>query len=110
MIISGDIRRLQAIQRPIQPKGSRNRPGASDSRTRAAGEVVRALVGRGVYSGSREDLTPIRLDAWGLLPLSDVIVRLLYNLALANRLSAHTVADYSLTPKAVATICSIEDR
>ena len=79
-------------------------------RRRIAGEVVRAVVGRGVYSGSREDLTPIRSDPWSLLPLSVVIVGLLVNPATANCLSAHTVADYSLSPKAVETISSLEER
>src|SRR5262245_56912664 len=83
---------------------------ANASRTRIAGEVVRAVVARGVYSGSREDLTPIRSDPLSLFPLSVVIVGLLCNPSIANRLSAHTVADYSLSPKAVETICSLEDR
>jgi hypothetical protein len=83
---------------------------ANAPRSRIAGEVVKALVGRGVYAGGREDLTPIRSDPLSLVPLSAVIVGILCNPAIANRLSAHTVADYSLTPKAVQTICSLEDR
>jgi hypothetical protein len=83
---------------------------ANASRSRIAGEVVRAVVGRGVYSESREDLTPLRSDPWSLLPLAVVIVGLLFNPSIANRLSAHTVADYSLTPTAVQTISSLEDR
>jgi hypothetical protein len=83
---------------------------ADASRTRVAGEVVRAAAGRGVYSGSKEDLTPIRSDPPSLLPLAVVIVGLLFNPAVARRLSGSTVADYSLTPKAVETICSLADR
>jgi hypothetical protein len=83
---------------------------ANASRSRIAGEVVRAVAGRGVYSGSREDLTPLRSDPPSLLPLAVVIVGLLFNPAIANRLSAHTVADYSLTPKAVETISNLEER
>jgi hypothetical protein len=83
---------------------------ANVSRSRIAGEVVRAVVARGVYSGSREDLTPIRSDPLSLFPLSVVIVGLLCNPSIANRLSAHTVADYSLSPKAVETISSLEER
>jgi hypothetical protein len=79
------------------------------SRTRIAGEVVRAAVGRGVYSGSQEDLTPIRSDPWSLVPLAVVLVQLLVNPAAAQRLSGSTVTDYSLTPKAVETISSLED-
>jgi predicted ATP-grasp superfamily ATP-dependent carboligase len=83
---------------------------ANASRSRIAAEVVRAVAGRGVYSGSREDLTPLRSDPPSLLPLAVVIVGVLCNPAIANRLSAHTVADYSLTPKAVQTICSLDER
>jgi len=83
---------------------------ANASRTGIAREVVQAVVGRGVYSESREDLTPILLDLFSLVPLSVVIVGLLVNPAIAQRLSAHTVADYSLTPQAVQTIYSLEDR
>jgi predicted ATP-grasp superfamily ATP-dependent carboligase len=78
------------------------------SRTRIACEVERAVVGRGVYSGSREDLTPIRLDPFSLVPLTVVLVRLLFDPSVAQRLSGHTVVDYSLSPKAVETIRSLE--
>jgi hypothetical protein len=78
-------------------------------RTRIAGEVVQAVMGRGVYSGSKEDLTPIRLDPFSLVPLIVVLAQLLFDPSFAHRLSGQTVADYSLTPKAVETICAIED-
>jgi predicted ATP-grasp superfamily ATP-dependent carboligase len=83
---------------------------ANTSRTHIAGEVVQAVRGRRVYSGSREDLTPILSDPFSLFPLSFVIVGLLFNPSIANRLAGQTVADYSLTPKAVQTIWSLEDR
>jgi len=83
---------------------------ANASRTRIAGEIAQAVAGRGVYSGSREDLTPILSDPLSLLPLSVVIMGLLFNPSIANRLSAHAIADYSLTPQAVRTICRLEDR
>jgi hypothetical protein len=83
---------------------------ASSSRTRIAREVLRALSGRGVYAGSREDLTPIGSDPWSLVPLSVVTVGLLCNPAVGNRLSAHTVADYSLSAEAVRIIASLKDR
>jgi len=83
---------------------------ANASRTRIAGEVVQAVAERGVYSGSREDLTPILSDPLSLLPLSAVVLGLLFYPSIANFLSAHTIADYSLTPQAVQTICGLEDR
>jgi predicted ATP-grasp superfamily ATP-dependent carboligase len=81
---------------------------ASASRTRIASEVMQAVAGRGVYLRSSEDLTPILSDPLSLFPLSVVVVGLLFNPSIANHLSAHTVANYSLTPKAVQAICSLE--
>jgi len=79
-------------------------------RTRIAGEVMRAVLGRGVYSGSKEDLTPIRLDPFSIVPLTVVLVQLLFDPSVAQHLSGHTVADYSLTSEAVETIRKLEDR
>jgi predicted ATP-grasp superfamily ATP-dependent carboligase len=84
--------------------------GASASRTRLMREVLRAILGRGVYAESREDLTPIRVDPFSSLPFLSVFVSLLFNPSNANRFSANAVADYSLTPKAVDRICGIENR
>jgi hypothetical protein len=83
---------------------------ANASRTRIVREVVQSVVGRGVYSGSREDLTPVQLDPCSLVPLAIAIVSLLFNSSNANRLSARTVANYSLTPKAAEEICELEER
>jgi predicted ATP-grasp superfamily ATP-dependent carboligase len=79
------------------------------SRLRIAQEVVRAALGRGSYLGSHEDLTPIRLDPLSVLPLSVGIFGLLLKPSLAKYLSARTVANYSLTPKAVQTIGGLRD-
>jgi len=79
-------------------------------RTRIAGEVMRAVLGRGVYSGSKEDLTPIRLDPFSIVPLTVVLVQLLFDPSVAQHLSGQTVADYSLTSEAVETIPKLEDR
>ena len=77
------------------------------SRTRIAREVAVALFRRGVYSGSKEDLTPVVLDPLSLLPLAVVLVQLLFAPSIAKRLSARTIADYSLTPEAVRQIRSL---
>jgi predicted ATP-grasp superfamily ATP-dependent carboligase len=79
---------------------------AKASRSRIAGEVIQAAMGRGVYLSSQEDLTPILLDPVSILPLSVVVGGLVFSPSIANRLSAQTVADYSLTPKAVQVISS----
>jgi len=77
-------------------------------RRRIADEVIQAILGRGVYLGSKEDLTPIRLDPFSFVPLTVVLVQLLFNPSVAQLLSGHTVADYCLTPKAVETIRRLE--
>jgi hypothetical protein len=77
------------------------------SRTRIAREVVKALFRQGVYSGSKEDLTPVVLDPLSLLPLAFVLLQLLFSPTIAQRLSARTIADYSLTPEAVREICKL---
>jgi len=79
------------------------------SRTRIMREVVQAFLRRGVYAGSREDLTPIWLDPFSLVPLSVGTVALLWKPSNAEGLSARTVADYSLTPTAADEICRLED-
>jgi predicted ATP-grasp superfamily ATP-dependent carboligase len=79
------------------------------SRTHVAREVVAALFRRGVYSGSKEDLTPCTLDPLSPIPLAVVLVRLLFNPSSAHRLSARTVADYSMTPEAVREVYNLED-
>ena len=80
------------------------------SRTRIAQEVLQAIFKRGVYSGGKEDLTPLMLDPFSQIPLFVVLVKVLFNPTTAQRLSAQTVADYSLTRKAVEAIFRLEDR
>jgi len=77
------------------------------SRTRIVREVLEALFRRGVYSGSKEDLTPVVLDPLSLLPLAFVLLQLLFSPSIAQRLTARTIANYSLTPEAVREICSL---
>jgi hypothetical protein len=83
---------------------------ANAPRIRMIREVLQAILRRGVYSGSQEDLTPIRLDLFSLVPMSIGSACLLWNSRNAGRLSAHTVADYSLTPKAANEISDLEDK
>jgi len=82
---------------------------ATGSRTQVAAELLQALTGHGVYEDSAEDLTPCRLDLPSIVPLSVVMMRLLVRPGLARRLSSQAVADYSLTPRAVRTICDLVD-
>jgi predicted ATP-grasp superfamily ATP-dependent carboligase len=83
---------------------------ADHTRTRLAHEVMQSIARQGEYAESYEDLTPLRLDIFSIVPLAVVIVGLLLDPGIAKRLSSQTVVDYSLTPKAVQTICKLEDR
>lgn len=51
-------------------------------------ELVRAIRGRGLYAGSREELLPVRIDFKSLFPLAYVIARLLVNPRSATALSS----------------------
>jgi predicted ATP-grasp superfamily ATP-dependent carboligase len=79
------------------------------SRTCIAREFVTALFRRGVYSSSREDLTPIVVDPLSVLPMAAVLVQLLFSPSVAQHLSARTIADNSLTPEAVMQISGLGD-
>jgi hypothetical protein len=71
-------------------------------------EVLRTLLedirGRGLFAGSREDLTPARMDPPSLIPLGVVIGLLLLDPRTAHHLATGAVNAYSLNAAAVETI------
>lgn len=64
-------------------------------------DLAQLATGSGRYRGAREELVPIRSDPWVAVPLAVVTGRLLWDPANAARVSASTVAAYSLTPESV---------
>jgi glutathione synthase/RimK-type ligase-like ATP-grasp enzyme len=65
------------------------------------GEIMQLATGSGRYRGAREELVPLWTDPWCVVPLAVVASRLLWQPKAAARLSASTVAAYSLTADAV---------
>jgi len=73
-------------------------------RREVIGELVRAIRGRGIFAGSREELLPVRIDFKSLFPLAYVIARLLRNPKSATELSGGSISSYSLSPGAARRI------
>lgn len=70
-------------------------------------ELVRAVLGRGLYAGSREELLPIRIDFKSLFPLMYTLARLLCNPGSAKTLSGGAIDSYSLSPAAARQIADL---
>src|SRR5262249_43275932 len=70
-------------------------------------ELIRVIRGKGVYSQSREELTPVLIDPPSLLPLAAVAGQLLVNPRWAVHLGNRAVADYALTPEAINMISQL---
>lgn len=67
-------------------------------------ELMRAIAGRGLYTKSREELLPVRIDFKCLFPLAYVLTQLLLNPRSATALSAGSITSYSLSPGAARQI------
>jgi hypothetical protein len=72
-----------------------------------AAEILRAMAGRGVYGGSREELLPVQTDFKCLFPLVYVLLRLLVRPGSTAALSAGSIASYSLSPTAARQIADL---
>ena len=66
--------------------------------------LAQAAAGRGVYSDSREDLTPVGRDWLALIPSLFVLIRLLIDPRKASTISKKTVNNYSLSFKTIETM------
>jgi len=84
---------------------------AGGARPRAA--IVRTLgdlaLGRSAFRGSRESLTPIRVDPPSALPLAFVALRLLLSPRSWEMLAARQVGSYALTAAAARRIAQMAD-
>jgi len=72
--------------------------------------IVEDLRGRGIFAGSREDLTPVRMDPPSLIPLSVVTGQLLLRPRAAHHIATGTVSAYSLSASAVETIMAFDGK
>jgi predicted ATP-grasp superfamily ATP-dependent carboligase len=69
--------------------------------------LAQALLGRGEFRDSREELTPVCLDPLGVIPLAAVAARLLVNPRSAAAISARTVKSYALSLEAASAIADL---
>ena len=82
--------------------------GQGGSRRDVVRHITQAILHRGLYADSREDVTPLRNDPASVLPLAIVIGHLLRDPRAAKRLGAGAIAAYSLTADAVETILALK--
>ncbi|MDR3632782.1 MAG: hypothetical protein P4L84_03045 [Isosphaeraceae bacterium] len=66
--------------------------------------LARALLGRGEFANSDEELTPVGMDRLSILPLVTVAARLLLRPGAAVTMTSETVRSYSLSPEAARVI------
>ena len=66
--------------------------------------VARALLGRAPRKPAREVLTPVLEDPPSLVPFVVALAPVLARPAAVRRMAARTVADYSITPEAIAEV------
>lgn len=71
--------------------------------------LAQAAGRRGIYRGSREDLTPVRADPASILPLGLVVGWLLLRPTAAREIAAGAVGAYSLSAEAVRAIHAMAD-
>ena len=92
--------------------GRRRGRRASGARAAGAGRAgrgvgragARARAGRARRAGAREVLTPVLEDPPSLVPFVVALAPVLARPAAVRRMAARTVADYSITPEAVARV------
>jgi len=82
--------------------------GRGASRGALLAGILDAIARRGLYAGSREQLTPVLRDPPSLLPLSFVLSRLLISPRRALDIAARSVAAYSLGPGAVERVAAVD--
>jgi hypothetical protein len=67
-------------------------------------QLRRSEVLRGLFEGSAEELTPVSIDWWALIPVATVGALLLMKPTLWARQSASTIAAYAATPAVVQLV------
>jgi len=82
--------------------------GQGGSRRDVLRHIGQAILHRGIYADSREDVTPLHNDPASVLPLAVVIGQLLRDPRAAKHLGAGAIAAYSLTANAVETILALK--
>jgi hypothetical protein len=76
------------------------------SRRAVVAELERALMRRGCYHGSTEQLTPVLRDPPSGAALAFVIARALASPKQATRVASKAISRYSITPKTIETVAT----
>lgn len=79
------------------------------SRRAVLGELGSAIMRRGCYRQSAEQLTPVLRDPPSVAPLAFIAAQTLLSPERATRLADRTAARYSISPHAVSTVRSLTD-
>ncbi len=69
--------------------------------------MAQVVFKRQAFANSKEDLTLVEQDLPSIIPLTFVVLQLLASPAKARRIADKAIADYSLSPNAIALICGI---
>ena len=85
----------------LTPMGLLDAARRRNRRRDVLADMMQLATGAGRYRGTREELLPLWTDPYVAIPLTVVIGRLLLNPQSVARMSASTVAAYSLSPMAV---------
>lgn len=80
------------------------------SRRKLLRTIVQNIRGRGIFAGSSEDLTPVRMDPPSLIPLGVVGGQLLLHPHATHHIATGTVNAYSLNATTVETIMALDGK
>jgi hypothetical protein len=80
------------------------------SRKKLLRTIVQDICGRGIFAGSKEDLTPIDMDPLSLIPLGVVSGQLLLRPRAAHRIAIGAVNAYSLNARTIETIVALDGK
>jgi hypothetical protein len=80
------------------------------SRRQVLDTIGEAIAGRGIFAGSKEDLTPIGMDPPSFIPLAIVTAQLLLSPHAAQHIATSAINAYSLNATAVETIMAFDGK
>jgi hypothetical protein len=80
------------------------------SRLKLLDTIFQDIRGRGVFEGSKEDLTPVRTDPPSLVPLTMVSGQLLLLPRSAHHIATGAVNAYSLNARTIKTILTLDGK
>ena len=80
------------------------------SRRKLLHTILQDIRGQGIFAGSKEDLTPVRIDPPSLIPLAVVSGQLLLRPRSAHHIATSAINAYSLNAKTIETIMAFNEK